>query len=160
MPEHRPVILTDNERALLRARHHDLGELLAAPEFALERWRTSEHSGGSGGFWFDFTRTALVGTWHEWHVIETWPDGSAKLCKPGALIREVRITYRRLHAWRDSLPPEVLAQARTWWATWPQNTRRLDRLDALVLAQLADPAPPPPPPTEPTLFDLPETAHA
>lgn len=141
---------TADERALLRKLHTCLGELLASPDSALWRYRQAEHSGGGHGFGYEFGKTAVSGTWHEFLVADTFPDGEPRMWRRGALLRSARITYARLRAWRDSLPPEVLADAVTWWRTYPECTRDLGKLSALVLEQLAEPEPE-------TLLDLLET---
>ncbi|MEV4241703.1 hypothetical protein AB0J47_41910 [Nocardia sp. NPDC049737] len=135
------VALTADERALLRELHRDIGQLLATPTGAVAAWRDGEHSGGGGGFTFEFGRTRVGGRWHEWIPVEHWPDGRPRLWRSGRLLREVSITYTRLVRWAEALPAEVRHQALTWWRTYPDNTRDLAALARLTLAQLADPEP-------------------
>ncbi|RBO87566.1 hypothetical protein [Nocardia puris] len=152
-----PITLTADERALLRVIHHDLGYWVAWPDHAWVHNRDGTAAGGGGGFWRQWTRNGVQGTWHEWLVAATKPDGTPTRWHRGKLLREVRISYARLTRWCESLPAPAIAQARAYWNP---SHRDIDALNRLVLALLADPAPPPPP-YELTLFDLPqEPAHA
>lgn len=139
-------MLTDDERALLRKVHRDLGELLASPADAIRDYRTSGHTGGGHGFDFRYSRENLTGWWWQWTPVQWAPDGTPTRWEQGELLRSVSITYDRLRKWAESLPTEVRADAATWWRTYPENTRDLGKLAALVLAQLDD--------TQPALFDL------
>lgn len=135
------VTLTSDERALLRARHRDIGELIASPSYAVEGFRTSSHSGGGRGFNFVFGKTRLTGEWWEWIPTHHWPDGTPRRWRYGELLRSVSITYTRLTQWVESLPADIRDQAVIWWRTYPEETRDLDKLAALVLDVLADPVP-------------------
>ncbi|MEU3013358.1 hypothetical protein [Nocardia asteroides] len=139
------ITLTDDERALLRKLHDDMGELIAAPYSAIEGWRSGTYSGGGWGFHFAFEKTRVTGQWSEWHPTHFQPDGAPWRWKSGQLLRSVSITYHRLNKWVESLPTGIREQALTWWRTYPEETRDLDKLAQLVLDVLADPEPDPEP---------------
>lgn len=136
MPDWTPI-----ERALLLAVHHDLGQLIASPKYAIEGWRTSGRSSGGHGFNCKFTGSAIEATWHEFLEDRWREDGTPYVWRHGALLAEARITYGRLQRWAESLPEPVRAQAITWWRTYPEDTRNLVALSRLVLQVLAEPKP-------------------
>lgn len=135
------LTLTDDERALLRKLHRDMGQLIAAPYSAIDGWRPGTYSGGGWGFEFEFCKTRVTGQWWEWGPDQHRADGTPCRWKKGQLLRSVSITYQRLHQWAESLPDDVREQAATWWRTYPVETRDLDKLGQLVLDVLADPEP-------------------
>lgn len=140
-------MLTDDERALLRKVHRDIGYLIASPAHAIASYRTSGHTGGGSGFDFRYTRETVTGWWWQWNPVEWTPDGRPSRWEQGELLRTVTITYDRLRKWAESLPADVRDQAATWYRVHLTNTRDLPKLHALVLEQLAD--------EQPALFDLP-----
>lgn len=140
-------MLTENERDLLRRIPQYIGHCIADPEDGIEHLKDGYGAGGGGGFTYQFTKTAIAGQWHEWIPV-AWaadddirPTGQPIRWREGELLREVRVSYRRLQQWCESLPDEVRTQALTWWRTYPVDTRDLPALVRLTLQQLADPEP-------------------
>ncbi|MFJ4653791.1 hypothetical protein ACIP5Y_21200 [Nocardia sp. NPDC088792] len=138
MPDH---AFTKTERALLVNVRDAVGPCIASPEYAVEGFRRGERSGGGHGFHYQFTKTAIVGTWHEFIEAAWYPDGRPHTWRQGQLLAEAKVTYARLRRWRDSLPTEVREQALTWSRIYPVDTRDSPALEALVLRLLADPEP-------------------
>lgn len=135
--------LTENERALLRHLALDVGNCIADPEYGVQHLRDSHGQGGGHGFTYRLGPTAIVGRWHEW-VPVAWDAGHHDRpirWREGALLREAKVSHRRLRQWCESLPAEVRAQALTWWKTSPEDTRDLEALRRLTVQQLADPEP-------------------
>lgn len=138
---------TENERALLRYLPISVGHCIATSDDGIQHLQDGHISGGGHGFTYEFTKTAIVGRWHEWIPVR-WasagdrrPEGQPIRWREGALLHEARVSYGRLKLWCESLPAEVRAQALVWWKTYPEDTRDLEALERLVLAQLADPEP-------------------
>jgi hypothetical protein len=161
---------TATERALLRRIPQHIGQCISSPEHGIAYLRDSHLGGGGGEFTtagavllhYQCTRTTVQGQWHDW-MPGGWagphprrPTGEPIVFREGALLREARVSYTRLHRWCESLPADVRAQATTWWRTYPENTRDLGALVRLTLQQLADPHPT----NDLTLFDRQEPTHA
>ncbi|MGY4103452.1 hypothetical protein ACW2Q0_28395 [Nocardia sp. R16R-3T] len=153
---------TPAELELLGQLAHRIGHCIADPDDAIQHLRDGHGCGGGAGFRYEFTQTAILGHWHEWIPV-AWaasddirPAGQPIKWREGALLREARVSYRRLQRWCESLPAEVRAQALTWWRTYPENTRDLAALIRLTRAALASEFDliPGARPTQSTLFDL------
>ncbi|MEU1550257.1 hypothetical protein [Nocardia sp. NPDC005745] len=167
-PTHPGVEFTATERALLRRIPQHIGHCISSPEHGIAYLRDGHLGGGGGEFTtagavllhYQCTRTAIEGQWHDWIPV-AWagpddirPTGTPIMFREGALLREARVSYTRLHRWCESLPADVRAQATVRWRTYPTNSRDIGALVRLTLQQLADPAPA----TELTLFNLQEPA--
>lgn len=139
----REVTFTADERALLRT--VGIGPCIASPAAWIEHMRLGERSGGGRGFSFRFTKSALVGTWHEWIPNRWREDGEPMQWHPGELLREASVSYRRLQRWCEALSAEVIAEAVRHWRKYPQDTRDLPALAELAREQLASPTPTPEP---------------
>jgi hypothetical protein len=150
---------TPTELDLLRAVHTDIGHCIANPASAIEGFRDGHRSGGGGGFQFEFTKTALVGQWHEWMPIK-WaaaddrrPTGQPIRWRAGALLREATVSYRRLERWCAEMPAGIREQALIHWRTYLVDSRDLPALTSLTLAAINGEFG-----AEPALFDLAEVS--
>lgn len=147
--------LTDDERAVLWAMHpQDLHELAGAPAYAIEGMRLGERSGGTITVGYRCTKTAYERKWFGKPMIVWWPDRECHdrcraypndrwppgtYCLPhlgkhfkqyerGPLLRESRITYKRLQRWIESLTTETRTAIRD--TAWSQDLHWL-RVDLL-----------------------------
>ncbi|WP_405140364.1 hypothetical protein [Nocardia sp. NBC_01388] len=143
--EERPadtVMLTGPERALMRKVYAHIAPCIASTEYGIESIKRGHASGGGGGFSYRCKKNRIIGQWHQWTLVERYPNGEPKRWNQGRLLQEVSISYTRLAKWCDSLPESIRAQAVTWWRTYPVDTRDLPALYRLTLEQLADPEEP------------------
>lgn len=129
------------ERNLLRAVADAVGPCIASPDYNISLLADGYGSGGGEGFHYEFTKTAIVGTWHEFIPAAWHDDGTTYRWQFGLRLDSVKVTYARLQKWIESLPADVREQAAVWWRTAPPATRNLAALHDLTLTALGAPTP-------------------
>ncbi|WP_067573658.1 hypothetical protein [Nocardia acidivorans] len=152
---------TATERALLGRFAGDVADVIASPEYTIEGFRHSRGGGGGRGFEFQFTRTAIEGTWHEF-IPDRWHgNGEPYRWRYGRLLAQASVTYGRLTRWVESLPATVREQVSTWSRRHPVDTSDYRALSVLLADLLREPVPVPIAEREPVdLLELLELTNA
>lgn len=134
----KPVILTDDERDLLREWPRFVEDVIVDPAYGVQGIREQRGSGGGFGRNFHVGGNRITATWSHYEVLERYgpnPDrphleGTVKHMRIDDPHREVHITLPRLQRWAEQLPDSIRRRA---FAARHPDTRDRDELRRIAL---------------------------